>query len=156
MPKISGLELTRMVKAAHPEIHVLALSMHGDRQTIQEMLGAGISGYVLKNTGRAELLEALTRISAGGMFFSQDVSVELLKPMTLPQPHIPDPDIKLTTREIEIVQLIANELNNAQIGEKLFISERTVETHRKNIFHKTKTKSVAGLVKLAIEKGMVK
>jgi DNA-binding CsgD family transcriptional regulator len=67
-----------------------------------------------------------------------------------------EPEIKLTSRELEIVQLIANELSNAQIGEKLFISERTVETHRKNIFHKTKTKSVAGLVRFAIETGIVK
>lgn len=156
MPKISGLELTRIVKAQFPEVKVLALSMHGDRQTISEMLEAGINGYVLKNTGKAELIEALDRISTGGMFFSQDVATELLKPLIQNKPQITEPAIKLTSREVQIVQLIANELSNAEIGEKLFISERTVETHRKNIFHKTKTKSVAGLVKFAIESGIVK
>jgi DNA-binding NarL/FixJ family response regulator len=156
MPKITGLELTKMVKSQFPEVKVLALSMHGDRQTISEMLEAGISGYVLKNTGKTELVEALERISGGGMFFSQDVSTELLKPNVQSKLQVLEAEVKLTSRELEIVQLIANELSNAQIGEKLFISERTVETHRKNIFHKTKTKSVAGLVRFAIETGIVK
>ena len=156
MPKLTGLELTKMVKAQFPEVKVLALSMLGDRQTISEMLEAGISGYVLKNTGKTELIEALERISAGGMFFSQDVAYELLKPTIQVKPLTVEPAIKLTNREVEIVQLIANELSNMKIGEKLFISERTVETHRKNIFHKTKTKSVAGLIRFAIESGIVK
>lgn len=156
MPKISGMELTKLIKAAQPEVKVLALSMHGDKQTIKEMLEAGINGYILKNTGKAELLEALTRISQGGMYFSQEVSTELLKPSTPVKIQEVERRPQLTTRELEIVQLIVDELSNAQIGEKLFISERTVETHRKNIFHKTQTKSVAGLVKFAIETGIVK
>ena len=156
MPKISGMELTKLIKAAQPEVKVLALSMHGDKQHISEMLEAGISGYVLKNTGRAELLEALSRISDGGMYFSQDVSTELLKPSEPVKSGDGSAKHPLTKRELEIVELIVGELSNAQIGEKLFISERTVETHRKNIFHKTQTKSVAGLVKFAIEKGIVK
>ncbi len=156
MPKLSGLELTKLVKAAYSEIKILALSMHGDKQHISEMLEAGISGYVLKNTGRAELLEALSRISDGGMYFSQDVSTELLKPSEPVKSGDGSAKHPLTKRELEIVELIVGELSNAQIGEKLFISERTVETHRKNIFHKTQTKSVAGLVKFAIEKGIVK
>lgn len=156
MPNLNGLELTRLVKARFPQIKVLALSMSGDAPTVREMLGAGISGYVLKNTGKTELLEAMDRVAGGGMYFSQEVSTELLKPI-IEKAKIPptEEEIRLTTRETEIVKLIAAELSNQEIGEKLFISERTVETHRKNIFHKTKTKSVAGLIQFAIRAGIV-
>jgi DNA-binding NarL/FixJ family response regulator len=128
--------------------------MHGDRETISDMLEVGICGYVLKNTGMEELTNALTRISNGNLFFSEDVTNEMMKAMSEPKPAAKE-TISLTPREIEIVKLISQELNNAQIGEKLFISERTVETHRKNIFRKTNTKSVAGLIKLAIEHKMI-
>lgn len=144
-----------MMKANFPAIRILALSMLGDRQTISEMLEAGINGYVLKNTGKAELLEALERLSSGGMYFSQDVATEILKPAPTPKVEVVPDTLKLTPREIEIVKLIADELSNAEIGEKLFISERTVETHRKNIFHKTQTKSVAGLIKFAMGSGLI-
>jgi DNA-binding NarL/FixJ family response regulator len=96
------------------------------------------------------LLFAIQKIINGQLFFSNDVTVEMLKTITQPKQHQIE-TISLTPRELEIVRLIADELNNAQIGEKLFISERTVETHRKNIFRKTNTKSVAGLIKYAIE-----
>ncbi|MCC6185630.1 MAG: response regulator transcription factor, partial [Chitinophagaceae bacterium] len=105
---------------------------------------------ILKNTGTSELLFAIEKIVSGQHFFSNDVTVEMLKSITHPKSPQNEP-ISLTPRELEIVRLIADELNNAQIGEKLFISERTVETHRKNIFRKTNTKSVAGLIKFAIE-----
>lgn len=152
MKELSGIELAKKVKLACPDVKIMALSMHGDRQTISEMLQVGIDGYVLKNTGMEELTSALIRIAGGNMFFSDEVSEELRKP----EPVIEKKEtVSLTPREIEIVKLISAELSNAQIGEKLFISERTVETHRKNIFRKTCTKSVAGLIKLAIEHKLI-
>jgi two-component system nitrate/nitrite response regulator NarL len=102
MPKITGLELTKMVKSQFPEIKVLALSMHGDKQTVSEMLDAGIIGYVLKNTGKAELMEALERISTGGMFFSQDVASELLKPNVQTKPQVLESEVKLTSRGLKL------------------------------------------------------
>lgn len=153
MPEMNGLELTRAVKEKFPKIKVLALSMFGERNTISEMLEAGINGYILKNTGKQELLNAVTKVAEGGIFFSDEVSEELMKPAQIENKH--DETVSLTPREIEIVRLIENEYSNAQIAETLFISERTVETHRKNIFRKTNTKSVVGLIKYAMEKKLL-
>lgn len=156
MPGLSGIELCRRVKASHPEIPVLALSMYGDKGHIAKALEAGVSGYILKNTGQEELVEALDKLVSGGMFFSQDVSIEMLKTFSEPRPEVEkEPEFSLTERETEIVRLIGQELSNAEIGEALFISERTVETHRKNIFRKTHTKSVAGLMKYAFERKII-
>ncbi len=150
MKELSGIELAKKVKEYDDNIKILALSMHDDRQTISDMLEVGISGYVLKNTGMDELTMAINKVANGQMFFSAEVTETMMKAMSEPK-ITPKETISLTPREVEIVKLISSELSNAQIGEKLFISERTVETHRKNIFRKTNTKSVAGLIKLAIE-----
>lgn len=153
MPEMNGLELTRAVKEKFPQIKIVALSMFGERNTISEMLEAGINGYILKNTGKQELLSAIKKVSEGGMFFSDEVSEELMKPAQIENKH--DETVSLTPREIEIVRLIEKEYSNALIAETLFISERTVETHRKNIFRKTNTKSVVGLIKYAMEKKLL-
>lgn len=145
MPNMSGVELTRQVKKKFPTIKILALSMFGDSQIIREMIDAGISGYILKNTGKQELLEALNRIISGHTYFSHEVTQELMKNIST------DGDGRLTNREIEIIRLIEKELSNKQIADKLFISERTVETHRKNIFRKTNTQSIVGLLKYAYQ-----
>jgi two-component system, NarL family, nitrate/nitrite response regulator NarL len=155
MKEMTGIELSKKMKSLLPELKILALSMYSDRETISEMLVAGINGYILKNTGMEELVAALTKLSQGQQFFSEEVTSEMMKLFSQPKLSDPKETINLTAREIEIVKLIAEEFNNAQIGDKLFISERTVETHRKNIFRKTNTKSVAGLVKFAISKNLV-
>jgi two-component system nitrate/nitrite response regulator NarL len=154
MGQLSGIELCKQVKNLFPKTKVLALSMYGDKETITEMIEAGVNGYILKNTGTSELLFAIEKIVNNQLFFSNDVTVEMLKNLTQAKTTQTD-HVSLTPREIQIVRLIADELNNFQIGEKLFISERTVETHRKNIFRKTNTKSVAGLIKFAIEHKIV-
>lgn len=146
MPEMTGVELTRNVKKKYPQIKVLALSMFGEVQVIKEMIDAGISGYILKNTGKQELLEALDKISLGQTFFGPEVTKELMKSF-----KNNDEGSHLTNREIEIIRLIENELSNKKIADMLFISERTVETHRKNIFRKTNTQSIVGLLKYAYE-----
>ncbi len=150
MQKLSGIELSKLARNKIPQLKILALSMFGDKETITEMIDAGVNAYILKNTGTSELIEALDKISSGQVFFSNEVTIEMMKSISQSKNPLLE-STKLTPREIEIVKLIADELSNAQIGEKLFISERTVETHRKNIFRKTNTKSVAGLIKYAIE-----
>jgi DNA-binding NarL/FixJ family response regulator len=150
MQKLSGIELSKLARSKFPHLKILALSMFGDKETIIEMIDAGVNAYILKNTGTSELIEALDKISSGQVFFSNEVTIEMMKSISQSKNPLLE-STKLTPREIEIVKLIADELSNAQIGEKLFISERTVETHRKNIFRKTNTKSVAGLIKYAIE-----
>lgn len=151
MPEISGVELTRMIRKYYPKIKVLALSMFGERSTISEMLEAGISGYILKNTGKEELINALVKVQEGGMYFSDEITEELIKSISQKTEIKEEIQVRLTERELEIVKLIAAEKSNLEIATQLFISERTVETHRKNIFRKTNTKGVVGLLKLAME-----
>ena len=156
MPELSGIELTREIKAAHPEIKVLALSMHGENAIITEMLDAGVSGYVLKNTGKEELINALDTVYRGNRFFSQEVAAEMIANINkIAKTKEAERKANLTPREREILKLIAEEQSNKAIAELLFISERTVETHRKHIFRKTQTKSIVGLIRYAIENGLI-
>jgi DNA-binding NarL/FixJ family response regulator len=153
MPHLAGNVLARQVKEKFPAVKILALSMSGQGDTVNEMINdADISGYVLKNIGKQELIKALEKIADGGIYFSEDVIAELQRTT---QRHKENEDAHLTNREIEILQLIEKEYNNKQIAEALFISERTVETHRKNIFRKTNTNSVIGLVKYAYEHKLI-
>jgi DNA-binding NarL/FixJ family response regulator len=153
MPELTGQQLSKQVRAHFPQIKILALSMSGQGDIVDEMINdADINGYVLKNIGKAELEKAIRKIAAGGIYFSDEVLKELEKQSN--QKKETD-KVQLTIREIEIVQLIEKEYGNKEIAEKLFISERTVETHRKNIFRKTKTNSVIGLIKYAYENKLV-
>ena len=153
MPHLAGNILARQVKEKYPAVKILALSMSGQGDTVNEMINdADISGYVLKNIGKQELIKALEKIAAGGIYFSDDVIAELQRTN---QRKKENEDAHLTNREIEILRLIEKEYNNKQIAEALFISERTVETHRKNIFRKTNTNSVIGLVKYAYEHKLI-
>ncbi|RZM18348.1 MAG: response regulator transcription factor [Pedobacter sp.] len=150
MPIMSGIELTRLVKKKFPTIKVIAISMHGESAVVKEMLDAGISGYILKNTGKKELLDALEKVLQGGTYFGDAITREILNSL-----QQKDSDQRLTNREIEIIRLIESERSNKQISEQLFISERTVETHRKNIFRKTGTQSVIGLLKYAYKHKLI-
>ena len=152
MPEMDGIELTKEIKKTNPEVKVIALSMFGERETISDMLKAGVSAYILKNTGKQELLNAIDKVANGGTFFSDEVADEMKKVNTTSESK----EITLSLREIEVVELIAKEYTNAKIAEALFISERTVETHRKNIFRKTDTKSVIGLLKYCVDKRIIK
>jgi two-component system nitrate/nitrite response regulator NarL len=153
MPKLPGNELARLVKQKFPAVKILALSMSGQGDLVNEMINdADISGYVLKNIGKQELIKALEKIAAGGIYFSEEVIDELQRTSQRKKENV---EAHLTDREIEIIRLIEKEYNNKQIAEALFISERTVETHRKNIFRKTATNSVIGLVKYAYEHRLI-
>lgn len=153
MPKLPGNELSKKVRAAYPHIKILALSMNGEGNLVNEMIqDANISGYVLKNIGKQELIDALEKIAEGDVYFSEDVIQEL---KVTRHRHRENEEAHLTGRELEILRLIEKEYNNKQIAEALFISERTVETHRKNIFRKTNTNSVIGLIKYAYEHRLI-
>jgi len=153
MPQLPGNVLAKQVKDKYPGVKILALSMSGQGDTVNEMINdADISGYVLKNIGKQELIKALEKIANGGIYFSEEVIDELQRTTRRKKEN---EDAHLTGREIEIIRLIEKEYNNRQIAEALFISERTVETHRKNIFRKTTTNSVIGLVKYAYEHRLV-
>lgn len=153
MPVMNGAELSRAVRQRFPDIKILALSMSGQGDLVNQMIeDADISGYVLKNIGKQELLRALEKIANGGIYFSEEVLREMTKDSERKKNN---EEANLTNREIEIIGLIEKELSNKQIAEQLFLSERTVETHRKNIFRKTQTSSVIGLVKYAYEHKLI-
>lgn len=156
MPGIQGPELTQKIKELNPSIFVITLSMYDDAGHIMEMIEAGVSGYLLKNVNDKELVDAITQVVAGKMYFSSEVSEKLTtlvmhQQRKLDQPAIP----KLTERELEILKLIVDERSNAEIADILFISERTVETHRKNMLRKTNNKTIIGLIKYAMENSLL-
>ncbi|MBC6698036.1 response regulator [Hymenobacter puniceus] len=159
MPHMSGVELTRLIQGRHPTVRVLALSMCHDLASVTEVLEAGGVGYLLKNTSKAELSEAIRSVAAGSTFFSPEVGAMLLQNMQAPKngrsSGAEDRPVVLTNREKEILQLIAREYSNHHIAAELFISERTVETHRKNILTKTGSKSVVGLIQYALRHKLI-
>lgn len=153
MPQLNGIDLSKEIKDNFPGVKILALSMNCDWHTINVLINQSeISGYALKNIGKEELEAAIIKVAAGGMHFSPEVVALLEKGAGKENATAA---YHLTKREIEIIQLIEQEKSNKQIAEELFISERTVETHRKNILRKTDTNSVLGLVKFAYEKGII-
>lgn len=149
MPEMSGMELIQLAKAALPEIKTVVLSMHDDPSIVRELLKMGIDGYVLKNDTHQSIKDALDKITRGKKFLSEDISEILIQGI--------DQEKKtgLTPREEEIVKLIAKEFSTKQIAEILFISERTVETHRKNILKKTGSTNLVGIIKYAFEHKLV-
>jgi len=158
MGRTGGIETTRKVKEAFPDVQVLALTIHEEQDHIIQMLEAGASGYLLKNTGTEELLAAIRAVVKGDSYYSKSVSASLLQALTKLKSKSSqriDKDTPLSAREIEVLRLIAQECSNGEIAERLFISIRTVDTHRRNILEKLQVKNTAGLVKYAIEKAII-
>jgi DNA-binding NarL/FixJ family response regulator len=158
MPGHSGIEVTKKIKEIYPEIQVLALTMHEDIAMISAMIEAGASGYLLKRTNMNEVIEAINTVAGKKKYLGGEVQAILMDDLINREPA--DTPAKsdsgeLTRREKEILNLVAKEFNNEEIANKLFISERTVETHRRNIFTKTNTKSIVGLIKYALRTGLI-
>lgn len=156
MPGMQGPELTQKIKELNPSVYVITLSMYDDAGHIMEMIEAGVSGYLLKNVNDKELVDAIKQVIAGKMYFSSEVSEKLTTLVMHQQRKLDQPaKPKLTERELEILKLVANEHSNAEIAGILFISERTVETHRKNMLRKTNNKTIVGLLKYAMEQQLI-
>jgi DNA-binding NarL/FixJ family response regulator len=153
MPGMSGVELTRWVKQNYPDIKVLVLTMYNDREIVNEILMSEAEGYILKNTGKQELISAINRINDNSTYYSTEV-LNIMMTRLKKQKTIEKNTALLTPREIEIVKLIMEELSSEEIADKLFISKRTVDTHRKNIIAKTNTRTIVGLLKFAIENNL--
>ncbi|MGB3781266.1 MAG: response regulator transcription factor [Tunicatimonas sp.] len=154
-----GIAITRQVVQQFPQVRVLALTMHDEEAHITNMLQAGAVGYLLKDTGMDELVTAIRTVAQGESYFSQEVSKSMMnRLMTNKQAKKKDGHVlpeALTRREREILQLIAEEYTNPEIAEKLFISPRTVDTHRRNLILKLNAKNTAGLVRYAIKFDLV-
>lgn len=152
MPEMDGIEATKAVKRGLPEIQVLILSMYNNPQFVRELLDAGASGYVLKNTGRQELREAILAVAEGKRYLAAPVQ-DQLDQHKRPDRGLDDGYQALTKREKQIIRLIVAQKTTQQIADMLFLSPATVETHRKNICHKLDTHTTAGLVRYAMERG---
>ena len=155
MPDLNGVEATHQIKAENPAVKVIALSRHSDRRYVLRMLEAGASGYVLKAAAYDELRRAIQVVSQGKSYLSPDITGIVVdahvRPASEPDAAI---DAALGPREREIVQLLAEGYTSPEIGQRLHISARTVETHRRNIMKKLGLHSVAELTKYAIREGL--
>jgi two-component system, NarL family, nitrate/nitrite response regulator NarL len=150
LPGLNGLELAMVVKQKFPSVKRVILSMHDEALLVKQILKEGIDGYLLKSIQQSELKMALHQIMSGYPYVSPEITRMVLADMNSGQP-----DELLSERERQVLNLIARECSNKQIAEKLFISERTVETHRKNIFRKTNTSSLVGLIKYAFANKLI-
>jgi DNA-binding NarL/FixJ family response regulator len=154
--KPNGIEITEMVSDNHPDVKILILSMMGLHDFVIQALEKGAIGFLLKNTGKDEVLTAIRSVSKGDSYFSREVSAVLIEQLQKPaSSRKKNADIPISPREIEVLKLIAQEYSNSEIAEKLFISIRTVDTHRRNLLEKLGAKNTAGLVRFAIQKGLV-
>ena len=150
LPGLNGLELAMVVKQKFPSIKRVILSMHDEALLVRQILKEGVDGYLLKSIQQSELKMALHQILDGYPYVSPEITR-----MVLAEINSEQPDELLSERERQVLNLIAREFSNKQIAEKLFISERTVETHRKNIFRKTNTSSLVGLIKYAFANKLI-
>lgn len=156
MPMLNGIQTTEKLLVQSPNYHILAISMNHDTLSISKMLKAGALGYILKDSGEEELLEAIRTVANGNTFFSKEVAFSMMSTMVKKNTKdITKEGSELSKREIEVLQLIANGFTNKEIGEQLFISPRTVDTHRRNLLQKTGVKNSAGLVNYASKKGYI-
>jgi two-component system nitrate/nitrite response regulator NarL len=151
LPGANGLELCVKSKAKFPTMKRVILSMHDEGILVKQILKEGVDGYLLKSIQQTELKSALLQIAKGMAYVSPEITKLMLTDLNNERP-----EELLTEREREILSLIAKENSNKQIAEKLFISERTVETHRKNIFRKTNTTSIVGLIKYAFANNLIR
>lgn len=155
MPIMDGWETAKKIVAKHPEVKIIMISMHDSLQIISDLIEIGVHSYLLKNAEPDEVHKAILSVVNNDFYYNQLVSKALHKKV---QKDGVDRGVArradVSPREIEILQLICQELTMREIGEKLFLSEQTVHTHRKNLMKKTKAKNAVGLVKFAFQNGI--
>jgi DNA-binding NarL/FixJ family response regulator len=154
MPVMDGIQATRELVKKHPGIKILGLSMYNDREYISDMLKAGALGYILKNTGKESLLNAILTLHSGKNYLGEEVSKTLLNSF-MKNPQVAQIIEKLSDREREVLDCIANGLTTYEIADQLFISKNTVETHRKNLLYKLKARNTAELVNNAYKQRLI-
>ena len=154
MPKIDGLILTKIVKEKFPTIKVLITSSHSAFEKINKAIAHNVDGYLMKNTGKIELLKALKTINNGESYFSSEVK-NIIREGNIISKGEKKRTVNLSPRERQILSLIAKEKSTQEIAETLFISKNTVETHRKNMMRKIGAKNMVGLVKYAIKEELI-
>jgi DNA-binding NarL/FixJ family response regulator len=151
MPGMDGVELCAVMKEKYPGIFILGLSTFNQGIYIKKMMENGASGYILKNSSREELIKAIHTVHEGGIYFSGEAGQALAEYQRSSKNELP----VLTPREKEILELIAEGYTNPQIAEKIFLSQFTVDSHRKNLLAKLNVKNTASLIRLAVENKLI-
>ncbi|HNX56121.1 MAG TPA: response regulator transcription factor [Prolixibacteraceae bacterium] len=151
MPVMNGIDALKEIRRQNSKVKVVILSMHNEAGMIKSLIDLGANGYLLKSCTQDELVDAIKKVASGQSYFSSDVTLALLKPAT----NQGQQNEILTERETEILKLIAAGFSNKEIGEQLFISHRTVDTHRTNLMKKLDVNNIAGLISYAIRNGIV-
>jgi len=150
MPVMNGIDTLKEIRKQGLAVKVIILSMHNEAGMIKSLINIGADGYLLKSSSQDEVINAIRKVAGGQQYFSTEVTLSLLKPtQNNHQSEI------LTDRETEIIKLIAEGFSNKEIGDKLFISHRTVDTHRTNLMKKLNVSNIAGLISYAIKNGIV-
>ena len=152
MPVMDGVEFMKKVRQEFPNQAVIALTMLGENQHIKLMLKAGANGYLLKNCGTRELKMAIEKVHNGEKYFANQVTEAIMQNLSGQISSSVDYEIPLSKREHQVLHLIMKEFSNQEIADKLFISTRTVEAHKRNLLDKIGAKNIAGLVKYALDK----
>ncbi len=153
MPDLSGIETTQRALAIEPNLKIIALTMHGEEAYVESMLNAGAMGYMLKSSESDDLERALLCVAAGNQLYSSEILPQLTKRF-LNKPHKQDLN-KLTKRELEVLNYIFKGYSNKEIAEALFVSLRTITTHRTNLNSKTGAKNTATLIAYALKNNLV-
>ncbi|MBK6343341.1 MAG: response regulator transcription factor [Flavobacteriales bacterium] len=153
MPGMDGIEATKRLLKVSPDSKVLILSMYGHKEFVLEVMEAGACGYLLKNAGKLELMEALHIVATGGKYVARELAAVIANGDRFKDRRGETRYGALSKREVDIVRLILQERTSQEIAESLFLSSETVETHRRNIMHKLDVRNTAGLVKYAMERG---
>jgi DNA-binding NarL/FixJ family response regulator len=157
LPILNGVEATSAILSAKPYSRILAISSYDEFMYIDNMMRSGAKGFVLKNIGPEEIMGAVEAIISGKNYYSNDIAVKLISfeeekaPMTKLVKLKRELTEVLSSRELEVLKLIATEHTNEEIGNRLFVSKRTVDTHRQNLMRKLGVKNTAGLVKFALD-----
>ncbi len=158
MPVMNGWDATEIITSRYPETKVIALTTFSEKAIVKKMIDAGASGYVLKNVKKEILIEAIETVYKGETFFSSEIPLVLLKPSSEiagnPKKQASSVHL-LSSRETEILKLITQGLSNNEIATKLFISPKTVNAHRENIMKKLDVHNVIGLVRYALDNGLI-
>ncbi len=154
LPDINGIDLCKKLVKTHPNLKIIALTNFDEGSFVKRIINNGAHGYLLKNTDKTELIEAIKTVLSGEQYLQKDIQKKLLNQAIGKAPSN-SLNIKLTRREKEVLQAISEELTTQEISEKLFISPKTVETHRMNLMSKLGAKNSVGMIKIAIEKQLL-
>jgi len=154
MPVMNGVEATRLLHKKFPAIKVIALSMHTDKHFVKEILEAGAFGYLFKDCNYQQLMEAITNVNSGKKYLSETITQVLIQDY-LNKESIKSPNPELSERESEILKLFAEGKSNREIADLLYISIKTVGSHKQNLLEKLDLKTTTDLVKYAIKKGII-